>query len=123
MVAYTRSGDKIVPVGIDELPAYGEAADAAQGELYMRFAEMDRRQLLLAGAEAYWRGFARFTGQVGITDSVNWKISQKVQDERIPFFMSHNEDPAFARIKMKVIKSKALFFLKEKDPILYMLPE
>jgi len=122
MVAYTRSGDKVSPVGIDELQAYGQAAENAQMELYMRFAEMDRKQLLLAGAEAYWRGFARFTDQVGITESIDWKISQGVQDEHLEYFMSHNEDPAFARLKMKIIKSKALFFLKEKDPVLYLLP-
>jgi hypothetical protein len=45
-----------------------------------------------------------------------------VQDEHLEYFMSHNEDPAFARLKMKIIKSKALFFLKEKDPVLYLLP-
>jgi len=123
MAAYTKKGENIVPVGIDELPAYGEAATNAQGELYMKFAGMDRRQLLLAGAEAYWRGFARYTDQVGITDQVQWKLAQSVLDEHLEFFMTHNEDPAFNRIKMKVLKSKALPFLKEKDPILYLLPE
>ncbi|HPC27529.1 MAG TPA: hypothetical protein PKX17_02265, partial [Candidatus Methanomethylicus sp.] len=58
-VAYTKVGGGIKAVGFDELPAYAEAADNAQGELYMKFAEMDRRQLLLAGATAYWRCFAR----------------------------------------------------------------
>jgi hypothetical protein len=91
-------------------------------ELYMKFAGMDRRELLLAGATAYWRGFARFTDQVGITDNIDWNICQKVLDERLPFFMKANEDPAFSRLKMKVLKMKVLPFLKERDPILYYLP-
>lgn len=121
--AYARKNGSIVPVGIDELSAYAEAAESAQAELYMKFAEMDRRQLLLAGAEAYWRCFARYTDAVGVTDEVDWKISPQVQEEYLPYFLEHDEDPAFTRLKMKVIKMKALPFLKEKDPVMYYLPE
>lgn len=121
-VAYTKADGGIKAVGLDELPAYAEAADNAQGELYMKFAEMDRRQLLLAGATAYWRCFARYTDFVGTTDSVDWSISERIQKEYLPYFLDHNEDPAFSRIKKKIIKMKALPFLKDKDPIMYRLP-
>jgi hypothetical protein len=120
--AYARKNSTIVPVPLDELSAYAEAAESAQAELYMRFAEMDRKQLLLAGAEAYWRCFARYTDAVGVTDDVDWKISPQVQEEYLPYFLDHDEDPAFSRLKMKVIKMKALPFLKEKDPVMYYLP-
>lgn len=123
MAAYTKHGDKIVPVGLDELSAYAEAATKAQAELYMRFAEMDRRQLLIAGATAYWRCFARYTDQVGITDNTDWTLSQTVLDEHLSYFMNHNEDPAFQRMKMKIFRMKALPFLPERDPMLYALPE
>jgi hypothetical protein len=76
----------------------------------------------LAGATAYWRGFARYTDQVGITEEVDWSLSKSVLDEYLPYFLKNDEDPAFSRIKMKIIKMKALPFLKEKDPILYYLP-
>lgn len=122
MAAYTKRGDKIVPVGLDELPAYSDAATNAQAELYMKFAQMDRKELLLAGATAYWRGFARYTDQVGITEKVDWSISQAVLDEHLTYFMDHNEDPAFFRLKMKVLKMKVLPFIPERDPILYLLP-
>ena len=58
MVAYKKKGQEIVPVGLDELPAYAESADNAQAELYMKFAQMERKELLLSGATAYWRCFA-----------------------------------------------------------------
>jgi len=121
-VAYTKYKGGIVTVGLDELHSYAEAANDAQAELYMKFAEMDRRQLILAGATAYWRCFARYTDFVGITDSFDWTISKQIQEEYLPYFLDHNEDPAFSRIKKKVIKMKALPFLKERDPILYYLP-
>jgi hypothetical protein len=108
---------------LDELSAYAEAATNAQAELYMKFAEMDRRQLLIAGATAYWRCFARFTDQVGITDNIDWTLSQAILDEHVPYFMNHDEDPAFRRMKMKILKMKVLPFLPELDPMLYALPE
>lgn len=120
--AYRQKNGGIEPVPLDALHAYAESADSAQAELYMKFAEMDRRQLLLAGAEAYWRCFARYTDAVGVTNDVDWGISKAVQEEYLPYFMNHDEDPAFNRLKMKVIKMKALPFLKEKDPVMYYLP-
>jgi len=108
---------------LDELPAYAEAADNAQAELYMKFAEMDRKDRLISGATAYWRCFARYTDAVGITENISWNLAQPVLDEYLPIFMKANEDPAFSRIKKKVIKMKALPFLKEKDPIMYLMPE
>ncbi len=122
IAAYRKNGDKIVPVGLDELPAYSEAADNAQAELYMKFAQMERKDLLISGATAYWRCFARYTDSVGITDNFSWSLSKDVLDEYLPIFMEANEDPAFSRIKMKVIKRKALPFIKEKDPVMYLMP-
>ncbi len=123
IAAYKKNGDKIVPVGLDELPSYAEAAENAQAELYMKFAQMDRKELLISGATAYWRCFARYTDAVGITEKIAWNLSQPVLDEYLPIFMKANEDPAFSRIKKKIIKMKALPFLKEKDPIMYLMPE
>lgn len=116
LVSYTKRGNKVVPLGIDELPAYGEAADAAQAELYMRFSEWDKKKLMLAGAMAYWRGFARYTDAVGITDKVDWNISKSVEDKYVPFFMKNDADAAFMRFGR---------FDDEmvSDPTLYLLPE
>lgn len=114
--AYTKKGAKIVPVGLDELSAYAEAADAAQTELYLRFAEWDKKKLMIAGAEAYWRCYARYTNQVGITNKIDWKISQSVIDEYVPFFMENDADPAFIRFGRFDDEM-------EEDPTLYLLPE
>lgn len=114
--AYTKKGDKVVRLGLDELPGYAEAADAAQAELYMKFAEWDKRRLMIAGAEVYWRGFKRFTDRAGITNKVDWKLSTDVIEEHVPFFMEEEADPAFIR----------LFRLDdemESDPTFYLLPE
>jgi hypothetical protein len=114
--AYTKHGLKIVPLGLDELSAYAEAADAAQTELYLKFAEWDKKTLMLAGAQAYWRCYARYTNQVGITNKIDWNLSQSVIDEYVPFFMDNDADPAFIRFGRFDDEM-------EEDPTLYLLPE
>ncbi len=112
---YTKRDQKIVSLGLDELQAYAEAADAAQAELYMKFAQWDRRRLLIAGALAYWKGFARYTDQVDLTRSVKWELSQSVLNEYLPIFMESDADPAFFRMFREEEELK-------KDPTLYLLP-
>ncbi len=114
--AYTNRGQKIVPIGLDELPAYAEAADAAQTELYMKFAEWDKSKLMLAGAAAYWRGFMRFTDRVGVSDKIDWMLSKDIEEEYVPFFMDNDADPAFIRFGRFDEDM-------EEDPTLYLLPE
>jgi hypothetical protein len=115
MVAYARRGEKVVPLGLDELSAYAEAADTAQAELFMRFSEWSKRELLIAGAKAYLRGFARFTNQVGITKQVDWDLSPNVMQEHVPYFLEHDADPAFVRM-FRSPEERA------KDPTFYYLP-
>lgn len=114
--AFANNGSNIVEIGLDELPAYAEAADAAQAELYMKFAEWDKKKLMLAGAVAYWRGFARYTDIVGVTDKIDWEIARHIEDEHVPFFMENDADPAFIRFGRFDDEM-------EEDPTLYLLPE
>ncbi len=116
VAAYTERGSKIVPLGLDELSAYADAAQAALSELYMKYAEWDKKKLMLAGAVAYWRGFVRYTDRVGITNKIDWTISQSVIDEYLPFFMDNDADPAFFRFGRFDEDM-------EGDPTLYFLPE
>lgn len=116
VAAYTEKGSKIVSLGLDELPSYADAAEAALSELYMKYAEWDKKKLMLAGAVAYWRGYARYTDRVGITNKIDWTISQSVIDEYVPFFMDNDADPAFLRFGRFDEDM-------EEDPTLYLLPE
>ncbi|MFX1565730.1 MAG: hypothetical protein ACFFCH_07055 [Promethearchaeota archaeon] len=116
MMAYTKSGDKLKEVGLDELSAYATAADASQQELFMRFAEWDKQQRLIAGAKAYMRGFARYTNQVGITNQINWDLTSHSMEEYVPYFMTHDGDNAFVRL-FRSPEERA------KDPTFYKLPE
>jgi hypothetical protein len=116
MAAYTKHGDKLKSLGLDEISAYAEAADAAQQELFLRFAEWDKQKRLIAGAKAYMRGFARYTNQVGITDKISWDLTPHSMKEYVPYFMTHDGDNAFARMFRPPEE-------RVKDPTFYKLPE
>ncbi len=116
MLAYSKRGNKITSLGLDELASYAEAADASQQELFMRFAEWDKQQRLIAGAKAYMRGFARYTNQVGITDQIDWGLTPHAMKEYVPYFMTHDGDNAFARM-FRPPEERA------QDPTFYKLPE
>lgn len=116
MMAYTKKGSKLAIIELDELAVYGEAADAAQQELFMRFAEWDKQQRLIAGAKAYMRGFARFTNQVGITNQIAWDLTPHSIEEYVPYFMEHDGDNAFVRMFRPPDE-------RANDPTFYYLPE
>ncbi len=116
MAAYTKHGDKLKNLGLDEIAAYAEAADTAQQELFLRFADWDKQERLIAGAKAYMRGFARYTNQVDITDKISWDLTPHSMKEYVPYFMTHDGDNAFARM-FRPPEERA------KDPTFYKLPE
>ena len=116
VAAYTERGSKVVPLGLDELSSYEQAAEAALAELYMKYSDWDKKKLMLAGAVAYWRGFARYTDRVGITNKIDWSISQSVIDEYVPYFMDNDADQAFIRFGRFDDEM-------EEDPTLYLLSE
>jgi hypothetical protein len=116
MTIYTKKGQKAKPLGLDELSAYSEAADASQQELFQRFAEWDKRQRLIAGARAYMRGFARFTNQVNVTNQINWDLTPHSMKKYVPYFMDHDGDNAFTRM-FRPPEERA------KDPTFYQLPD
>ncbi|MHA2406210.1 MAG: hypothetical protein ACXACH_05615 [Candidatus Hermodarchaeia archaeon] len=116
MLAYTKHGEKLTALGLDEIAAFAEAADASQQELFMRFAEWDKQRLLIAGAKAYMRGFARYTNQVGITEQIDWELTPHSMKEYVPYFMTHDGDNAFARMFRSPEE-------RVKDPTFYKLPE
>ncbi|MFX1581007.1 MAG: hypothetical protein ACFFCJ_02055, partial [Promethearchaeota archaeon] len=116
MVAYTKSGNKLKELGLDELSVYATAANASQEELFMRFADWDKQERLIAGAKAYMRGFARYTNQVGITDQIDWDLTSHSTEEYVPYFMTHDGDNAFTRM-FRSPEDRA------KDPTFYKLPE
>jgi hypothetical protein len=116
MAVYTKQGDKLKTLGLDEIAAYAEAADAAQQELFLRFADWEKQERLIAGAKAYMRGFARYTNQVGITDKISWDLTPHSMKEYVPYFMTHDGDNAFARM-FRPPEERA------NDPTFYKLPE
>ena len=114
---FTRDGDDVKPIELDVLEPFFEYATKAQRELYLKFTKWDRKQRLIAGAYAYCYGYARYTNFVGITDEINWDLTEKTMEKYVPEFMENDFDQGITRH----FRSKAK--KKKGGPSLYLFPE
>ena len=114
---FTREGDDVVPLDFDVLDGFSDYAVKANKELFLKFSKWDRRQRLIAGAYAYCYGYARYTNFVGITDEINWDLTEKIMNKYIPEFMESDFDPGIPRFLRSRGKKK------REGPSLYLLPE
>ncbi len=114
---FTRDGNTVESIGLDELPAFNDYAVQANKELFLKFSKWDRKQRLIAGAYAYCYGYARYTNFVGITDEINWDLTERTMQKYIPEFMESDFDPGIPRL----MRSKAK--KRREGPSLYLLPE
>ena len=114
---FTRERDTVSTVDFEELPAFNDYAVKANKELFLKFSKWDRKQRLIAGAYAYCYGYARYTNFVGITDEINWDLTERTMQKYIPEFMESDFDPGIPRL----MRSKAK--KKREGPSLYLLPE
>jgi hypothetical protein len=114
-----REGDKVKPLDLDILEKYNSYAKNAQKELFIKFSQWDRREKLIAGAYAYAYGYARYTNFVGLTDQIDWDLTERTMNKYIPEFMETDFDPGISRhFRTKRKKEKegpSLFLLAEDD--------
>ena len=114
---FTREGDTVKPIAFDVLSAFNDYAIKANKELFLKFSKWDRKQRLIAGAYAYSYGYARYTNFVGISDEINWDLTERTMNKYIPEFLESDFDPGIPRL----LRSKAK--KKREGPSLYLLPE
>ncbi|MHA1489746.1 MAG: hypothetical protein ACTSRI_08825 [Promethearchaeota archaeon] len=113
----TRDGDKVKSINMDVLDAFEDYANKANKELFLKFSKWDKRKRLIAGANAYCYGFARYTNFVDITDQINWELTERIMNKYVPIFMESDFDAGIPRL----LRSKAK--KKREGPSLYLLPE
>jgi hypothetical protein len=114
---FTRKNDKIIPLNLDILDSFSDYATKANKELFLKFSNWNKKQRLLAGAFAYCYGYARFTNHVGITEEINWDLTEKIMNKYVPEFMESDFDPGIPRFLRSRVKKK------KEGPSLFLLPE
>ena len=72
---------------------------------------------MIAGAYAYCYGYARFTNFVGITNEINWDLTEHTMEKYVPEFMKNDFDQGITRH----FRSKAK--KRKEGPSLYLFPE
>jgi len=113
----TRDGDKVKSLDLDVLGSFRDYSEKANKELFLKFSKWNRKQRLIAGAYAYCYGYARYTNFVGITDEINWDLTERTMNKYVPMFMESDYDPGIPRLFRS--KSKK----RKEGPSLYLLPE
>ncbi len=111
----TRAGDSINEIALDKLHDFDSYADEATSELFLKFSEWEKKERLLAGAYAYCYGYARFTDFVGITNQIDWKMTNYTMEQLVPYFMENEFDPGIPRYFREEEE-------KQKDPTLFLIP-
>ncbi|TFG07181.1 MAG: hypothetical protein EU539_05700 [Promethearchaeota archaeon] len=114
---FTREGDDVFPLGFDVLEPFFDYSNKAMRELYLKFTKWDRKQRLIAGAYAYCYGYARYTNFVGITDEINWDLTEKTMTKYVPEFLETDFDKGITRH----FRSKAK--KRKEGPSLYYIAE
>ena len=114
---FTRDKDKVIPLSLDILNDFSDYAVKANKELFLKFSKWDKKQRLIAGAFAYCYGYARFTNYVGITDQINWDLTDRTLNKYVPEFMESDFDPGIPRFLRSRVKKK------KEGPSLFLLPE
>jgi hypothetical protein len=114
---FTRDRDTVKPIGLDVLDKFYNYATKAQRELYIKFTKWDKKQRIVAGAFAYCYGYARFSNFVGITDQINWDLTDKTMNKYLPEFLETDFDKGITRH----FRSKAK--KKKEGPSLYLIGE
>ena len=114
---FTRDKDKVIPLNLDILDDFSDYAVKANKELFLKFSKWDKKQRLIAGAFAYCYGYARFTNYVGITEQINWELTDRSLNKYVPEFMESDFDPGIPRFLRSRVKKK------KEGPSLFLLPE
>ena len=115
---FTRDGTNVKPIELDILDAFYDYAVKANKELFLKFSKWDRKQRLIAGAYAYCYGYARYTNFVGITDQIDWELTERTMNKYIPIFMESDFDagiPRLFRSKRQVAKEGPSLYLLAED--------
>ncbi|TFF97177.1 MAG: hypothetical protein EU547_05015 [Promethearchaeota archaeon] len=114
---FMRDGDTVKPLELDILEKYNSYAKNAQKELYIKFSQWERKEKLIAGAYAYSYGYARYTNFVGITDQIDWSLTDRTMEKYIPKFMETDFDQGISR-HFRTARKK-----KKEGPSLYLMAE
>ncbi|MBD3230211.1 MAG: hypothetical protein GF329_18680 [Candidatus Lokiarchaeota archaeon] len=84
----SKKGKKIIPLDRDDLKNFETYAQAAHKELYLKYSKWNKEERLKAGVLVYNKNFDRFTNLVGITDQIDWSISEDVEKNELKRFLN-----------------------------------
>jgi hypothetical protein len=85
----SKKGNKIIELDEAIIKEFRKYAQLAHKELYLKYAKWTKLQRLEAGALVYNKNFDRFTNLVGITDKIDWSLTDNVKNQELKRFLKN----------------------------------
>jgi len=86
-----KKNNKIKNLELDELKAFEDYCKSAHKELFVKFSKWTIKELLEAGVLVYNKNFDRFTNLVGITDKIDWSISENIKNNEMKRILKNDK--------------------------------
>ncbi|MHA1277451.1 MAG: hypothetical protein ACTSQI_07020 [Candidatus Helarchaeota archaeon] len=111
---------RIKSISVDELSEYEDFAQNALVELYREMTDWSRGKKIKAGALVYDKNVDRFTNLVGVTDQINWNLTEEI--ERGPFtdLVKKNGRSIYTPLSSWLFRGPKA---KARNPTYYLRPE
>ena len=85
----SKKGNKIIELDDYDRNQFDYYVKNARKELYIKYAKWTKKERLEAGILVYNKNFDRFTNLVGITDEIDWSISENVRNNELKRFINN----------------------------------
>ncbi|NVM29412.1 MAG: hypothetical protein HWN65_11285 [Candidatus Helarchaeota archaeon] len=114
----TREMGQIKALGVDELKLYEEFAQNALIELYRKMTKWSRAEKMKAGILVYNKNFDRFTSLIGITDQIDWDLTEEIERHEFKDLVNKRGKSVYAPLGWifrgpRARKKNPTFFLRE----------
>jgi hypothetical protein len=116
----TQENGKIKTLGVNDLKNYEEFAQKALVELYRKMTPWSRAEKLKAGAWVYNKNFDRFTNLAGVTDQIDWDLTEEIKQTEFKDLVNKVGKNVYAPLTWIFRGQKAklknpTFFLRESE--------
>lgn len=116
----TQENGRNKSLGFDELKNYEDFAQKALIELYRKMTPWSRAEKLKAGAWVYNKNFDRFTNLVGLTDQIDWDLTEEIKQNEFEDLVNKKGKGVYSPLTwiLRGAKSKLknpTFFLREPE--------
>ena len=118
MCLLSKKNNKIKVLNSAEIRDFEYYTKSAHKELFLKFSKWSKKERLEAGALVYNKNFDRFTNLVGITNQVDWGLTEEIRQNEFKDLVNKIGTSVYAPLGWifrgpRARKKNPTFFLRE----------